>query len=227
MTAAVGKGAKGFPGPVRVAAANDYDIVVEGLGRMLGRYPDRIVVADMIIIGDPLDEPVDVVLYDTYGRRGVAADAIKNLVETAGVGRVALFSLELGDVVVGEARSAGATGIVSKAMPGDLIVDALVRIAHGESVVARGACFDTVEDVLNWPGRGEGLTERESEVLVLAAEGLTNAEIGALLYLGRETVKTHISRALRKLGLRNRTQAAGYVLEAQGFTRSARRPVPG
>lgn len=205
---------------MRVAAANDYELVIEGLAGMLGRYSDRIRVADSIRVGEALDEPVDVALYDTYGRRGVAADSLKRLIETRGVCRVALFSLDLGDQTVDEALTAGAAGVICKSLRAALVVDALQRIAAGESVIARATSTDLVESELEWPGRAEGLTARESEVLVLAAEGLTNAEIGALLYLGRETVKTHVSRALQKLSLRNRTQAAGFVLEARGFARS-------
>ena len=60
---------------VRVAAVNDYEIVVEGLGAVLSRYPDRLDVRELIIMGEPVDEPVDVALYDTYGRAGVASPA--------------------------------------------------------------------------------------------------------------------------------------------------------
>lgn len=205
--------------------ANDFELVVDGLACLLGRFPDRIRVADTIIVGDPVDTPVDVVLYDAYGRRGPAADAIRTLVGTAGVGHVALFSLDLADLLVAEARSAGATGMISKTLRGDQIVDALVQVAQGESVLACGTAPGPVEAVLSWPGKSDGLTERESQVLGLAAEGLTNAEIGGLLYLSRETVKSHISRALRKLGLRNRTQAVGYVLAARDYTRALPRIV--
>ena len=58
--------------PVRVAVANDYEIVVEGTASVLGRFPDQIHVADRVVIGEPLATPVDVALYDTYGRRGIA-----------------------------------------------------------------------------------------------------------------------------------------------------------
>ncbi|WP_219942036.1 LuxR C-terminal-related transcriptional regulator [Iamia sp. SCSIO 61187] len=68
------------------------------------------------------------------------------------------------------------------------------------------------DDGPGWPGKEAGLTERESQVLVLASEGLTNAEIGAALFLGRETVKTHLSRAYAKLGVRNRAGAVAFLL---------------
>ena len=74
-------------------------------------------------------------------------------------------------------------------------------------------------DELDWPGKDEGLSERESQVLALVAEGLTNAEIGARLYLGAETVKTYLRQACSKLGFRNRVQAATYVARSQSFAR--------
>ena len=73
-----------------------------------------------------------------------------------------------------------------------------------------------------WPGQAEGLTQRESEVLVMMARGYTNAEIAAALYIGTETVKTHVRRVLTKLGLRNRAQA-GTLRRAGGFVRPGQR----
>jgi DNA-binding CsgD family transcriptional regulator len=64
-----------------------------------------------------------------------------------------------------------------------------------------------------WPGHDQQLTERESEVLALVASGLSNAEAGRLLHLGVNTVKTHLRNAYRKVGVKNRAQAAAYVLQ--------------
>ena len=120
---------------------------------------------------------------------------------------------------------AGATGFVSKALPGDAIVDAIVRIAAGEEVELAGTSSRSVEHELDWPGRADGLTERESQVLVLCAEGLTNREIAGALYVGVETVKSHLTNVYRRLGVRNRIQAATYVERAESFRRRAA-PVP-
>ena len=94
-----------------------------------------------------------------------------------------------------------------------------MHIAAGNEVLADGRAGRPVHDALSWPGKDDGLSERESEVVVLVAEGLTNAEIGRALFLGRETVKTHLSRAYRKLGVRNRTEAVRFVLETGAFRR--------
>ncbi len=73
---------------------------------------------------------------------------------------------------------------------------------------------------LDWPGKRDGVSERESQVLVLCAQGLTNREIAAALYIGNETVKTHLRNVFDKLGLRNRVEAAAFVQREGVFARS-------
>ncbi len=204
---------------VRVALVNDYELVVAGMAAVLGRYTDRLVVADAIVIGEEIEEPVDVALYDTFGREGVAEAALRTLVNNPNIRRVAVFSMDLHPDLIADARGAGAHGFISKALPGDEIADALVRIARGESLVAGTPSPRQANPDFAWPGKEQGLTERESEVLVLLAEGLSNREIAAALYIGTETVKGYVSQALRKLDLRNRVQAASYVHRTAGFER--------
>ncbi len=122
-----------------------------------------------------------------------------------------------------EARAAGASGFISKALPGDEIATAIERVAAGEDVLAtvpeRTDEVASALDLLDWPGKADGLTERESQVLVLVAEGLTNPEIATNLYLSVETVKSHVATIIRKLDLRNRVQAATYVARSSAFSR--------
>ena len=82
--------------PVRIAVVNDYELIVAGLEQLLRHYPDRVKVCAAITIGEPLTEPVDVVLYDLYGREALGAPAIRTLADDPDVGLVAVFSLELG-----------------------------------------------------------------------------------------------------------------------------------
>ncbi len=74
--------------PVRVAAVNDYEIIVAGVAAMLRQFPDRLEVVDQIIVGEPLAEPVDVALYDTYGRRGIAETALAQLAAMPEIARI-------------------------------------------------------------------------------------------------------------------------------------------
>jgi DNA-binding NarL/FixJ family response regulator len=205
--------------PVGVAAVNDFELVVAGVARLLEQFPDRLKVRDRLIIGEPIEQPVDVALYDTYGRAGIALPALRVLANTPEVRYVALFSLDIGPDLVAEGRSAGASGFISKALTGDEIADAIVRVASGEPIVAATVSPGPISDHLDWPGRDADLTERESEVLAFVAQGLSNREIAAALYLSSETIKSYVARVFAKLGLRNRVEAANYVAQSQAFAR--------
>ena len=197
--------------PIRVATVNDYELVVAGVAALLSRFPDRFTVVDALIAGQPIEEPVDVALFDTFGRVRPANEALAWLCGHDMVDKVAVFSLSLAPEAVEEGRALGVAGFISKALSGDEIADAIEAIAAGKEVVAGPRDTETVGEILEWPGRAEGLSQRESEVLVMMARGYTNAEIASALFIGTETVKTHVRRVLTKLGLRNRSQAGSYV----------------
>jgi two-component system, NarL family, response regulator LiaR len=201
----------------RVAVVNDYEIIVAGLAALLEQFPDRLEVVEQVVIGEPITEPVDVALYDTYGRVGIAAPALRALHDTPEVQHVAMFSLDLGPDLIAEGRAAGAEGFISKALPAEEITRALVRVARGELVVAAPSTSRAPSATLAWPAKEEGLTERESQVLVLASEGLSNREIGAALYLSAETVKAHLRQIFRKLEVRNRVEATNFVRASTSF----------
>src|SRR6476620_1135280 len=101
---------------------------------------------------------------------------------------------------------------------GTMTVVAPARSSGDGQVVDDGVA--AVLDEVGWPGEELGLSERESQVLALLANGLTNAEIGDHLYLGSETVKTYVRAALMKLGCRNRVQAAAFVARSAAFARA-------
>jgi DNA-binding NarL/FixJ family response regulator len=212
--------------PIGVAAVNDYELVVDGLAALLARFPDRLAVRDKIIIGETIDVPVDVALYDTYGRIDVT-EALRELRTCPEVRKIAVFTIDVVPELVEQVRRAGADGVISKRLTGDEIADAIVRVAAGEFVQAVGTSSNPSVEQLRWPGKDDGVTERESEVLVLAAQGLTNREIADALYIGVETVKSHLRNVYAKLGIRNRVEASTYVHEhATTFasTIAARRP---
>ncbi len=203
---------------VRVAVVNDYELVVAGLEQLLSKHSDRITVAAGILIGEPLPSPIDVALFDLYGRSGVAAPALRTLVNDPNVARVAVFALDLNPPLIADGRAAGASGFISKALPGDQIADALVRIGRGEEVIAGTPSPKAAHSDLEWPGKSVGLTERESQVLTLLAEGLTNREIAAALYLSAETVKSYVAQIFSKLEVRNRVEASSFVHKSPEFS---------
>jgi DNA-binding NarL/FixJ family response regulator len=117
-----------------------------------------------------------------------------------------------------QALKAGASGFLLKnARPEDLI-EAVRVVARGDALLSPEVTRRVIErfsapEPLPPPHRPSELTEREYEVLVALAKGATNAEIAEQLYVGETTVKTHVSRVLTKLGLRDRTQAVVYAYE--------------
>lgn len=203
----------------RVAVANDYEIVVAGLAAMLDRHED-IDVVDMFIVGESgPSEPLDIVLYDTFGRDGVDQDQLKTLVSTPLVNHVVVYTLSWADPLTQSALAHGVSGVLSKALDGEELADRLRQIAQGTVVVAPPPHGRIVSGTgRDWPGRTFGLSERESECLVLLAAGLRNAEIARSLYVSEDTVKTHLKRGYRKLGVSNRAQATSIVLRHPSFT---------
>ncbi len=206
--------------PATVAVVGEPEIGALGLAAVLGRFPGQVRATTPFDLGDRPEATVDVALYDTWGLATAdAAAKVRRLVATPGVKRVAIFSLSITDAVAQHGRLAGASGAVSKALPAHELIDAIGHLTgEGGFVVARARTRWASATLADWPGRADGLTERESEVVVLAAQGLTNAEIGGLLFLGRETVKTHMAKGLRKLGLRNRIAVVRHAAYHWGST---------
>ena len=204
--------------PLRVAVANDFQIVVEGLAAMLSKEAD-IDVVDMFVVGaETPDEFIDVVLYDTFGREGVDFDQLDVLAATPGVRHVAVFTLSWAERMVEDALKHGVTGVLSKALNGPELARHLREVAAGEIVIAPPPSGRVVSGLgRDWPGRTFGLSERESETLVLLAHGLRNAQIAGALFVSEDTVKTHLKRAYRKLGVANRVQATSVVLRHPSF----------
>jgi DNA-binding NarL/FixJ family response regulator len=212
---------------VRVALVNDYEIIVRGLAHLLEAYADRIMIVDQSARDTP-DRHADVALFDTYGHRGPGLDVVTELLADPLVDRVAIFSAVLAPHLVDRALAAGASGYLPKSLSGEELADALVRIAGGERVVlgdgARRAGRPTPPP---WPGVGRGLTERESELLTLVARGLRNEEIAEALYVSTNTVKSHLKSAFRKLGARNRAEAATAIAADITFGRGTGADVAG
>jgi DNA-binding NarL/FixJ family response regulator len=205
---------------VRVAVLNDFAVVADALAVALRPYADEVEVADRLLVDQPVGSPVDVAIYDTFGQPAIEGP-VRWLCEQPEVARVAVLSASTDPGYVERATSAGATGFIAKSADTADLVRALRQVASGTAVRELGREAAGARRNLGWPGKAAGLSERESEISVLAADGHTNGEIAGALCIGRETVKTHLSSVYRKLGARNRVQVAAWVHHQADFQRRA------
>ncbi|WP_246447644.1 response regulator [Micromonospora polyrhachis] len=222
MTGSTGTGF-GSDRPIRVLLADDHHLVRTGF-RVILETED-----DIEVVGEAVDgeqavalaastEP-DVVLMDVEMPRldGLAATRRIAAQET-GPAVLILTTFDRDDYLFA-ALQAGASGFLLKNGTPEDLIDAVRVLASGDALLAPAitrrviATFARPEAVARTDGRLTELTPREREVLVLLAGGATNGEIAGQLYLGEATVKTHVSRVLAKLGLRDRTQAVVFAYE--------------
>lgn len=208
---------------IPIAILNDFDIVVRGLAEMLSAYDD-IDVVDTSTGEVSLDRTVDVALYDTYGRQGMPWMELHEMLASSRARHVAVFTFSFDERLVRQALDAGVDGYLWKGSSADELADAIRRIAAGDTVVMRTRPRRTppTDRGYRWPFAEAGLSARESEVLALVTEGLTNAQIAESLYVGAETVKSHVKSILRKLGVRSRVEAAALASQRASFARQTR-----
>jgi DNA-binding NarL/FixJ family response regulator len=204
-----------MPKPIRVALVNDYLIVLEGLRALLRSSEPEIEIIELDIKKKPR-QTVDVTLLDTYGELESLGERVRALSADSSNGAIVVFSFSDRPEAVQHAMSAGAQGFISKAVPRQPIIDGIKAAAGGDRVVlTHRSQHSQIDQVLRWPGRDIGLTERESEILSLLSTGMTNRELGRNLYVSENTIKTHLRSLYAKLGVRSRAQAAS--LAGQGI----------
>jgi DNA-binding NarL/FixJ family response regulator len=202
--------------PIYIALVNDYDVVLAGVARMLDGYRDRFVIAELDA-NEPLADPVDVVLYDNYAQPESDKDEISTLVANPRARRVAVYTWNFHPELIESARRQGVHAYLSKTLPARDLAHALERVHAGEIVVSDPPGRRRPNSALDWPGRGEGLTDRESEILALITQGMSNAEVAELTFLSPNTVKSYIRSIYRKIRVESRTQAVLWGVE-HGFS---------
>jgi DNA-binding NarL/FixJ family response regulator len=202
--------------PITVALVDDYDVVVKGVANMLEPYRDRIVVAELDSSVSVKDD-VDIVLYDSFAQPESDHEEIGHLVANPRAHRVVVYTWNFHPDLVQSARQHGAEGYLSKTLPARELVAALEAVHSGQVVVSDVATRARSAPGLDWPGRGEGLSEREAEILALITQGMSNADVARLTYLSPNTVKSYIRTIYRKLSVSSRTQAVLWGVK-HGFT---------
>jgi RNA polymerase sigma factor (sigma-70 family) len=220
---------------VRIVVADDHDVVRSGFASLLDTQPDFTVAGtardgiEAVRIGREL-EP-DVVLMDVRmpGMDGI--EATRQLARDGpGIHILILTTFDL-DEYVYEALRAGASGFLLKDVTAEALFHAVRVIAAGDALLAPGITRRLISEFAGRAERTppalralEELTPRETQVLELIAEGLSNLEIAERLVVTEETVKTHVSRVLGKLGLRDRTQAVVLAYESGLVVPGSRTP---
>jgi DNA-binding NarL/FixJ family response regulator len=207
--------------------ADDQAMVREGFGALLAAQPDLVVVgqaadgADAVRLAGELDP--DVILMDVRMPVMDGLEATRRVLERTkdGPPRVLMLTTFDLDEYVYDALRAGASGFLLKDAPAEELVHAVRVVAAGDALVSPSVMRRLIADFAAQPQHAkaepvslEVLTPREREVLRLVARGLSNKEISDALVVAPQTTKTHVSRILRKLHLRDRAQAVVAAYES-------------
>ena len=190
---------------IRLAIVNDYEVVVHGLASMLRSYSDRVAVVEIDANAHPL-AAVDIALFDTFAQSFRDRERIARLVSDPQIGKVVVYTWGADDPSVGASRVPGISAYVSKRLAASELVDTLERIHAGDSVRLHDSGHGPLVGG-DWPGREEGLTARESEVLSLITQGYSNNDIVETTMLSINSIKSYIRSAYRKIGVTSRSRA--------------------
>jgi DNA-binding NarL/FixJ family response regulator len=218
---------------IRVLIADDQALVRGGFRLILEAQHDIQVVGEAQDGEDALAQArglrPDVVLMDIRMPKLDGLEATRRLLSGDGESRVLVLTTLDADEYVYEAMKAGASGFLLKDVRPEQLADAVRVVASGDALLAPVITRRLIEDFVRRPPPGSGpplelaeLSQRELEVLKLIAQGLSNAEIAASLFLSEATVKTHVTHILGKLRLRDRVQAVVLAYEC-GLVKPTRR----
>lgn len=211
---------------IRIVVADDEELVRAGFRMMLDSKPDLDVVGEAADGAEALEiarrlQP-DVVLMDIRmpGMDGIEATRRISELDTGSPIRVIVLTTFDDDEYVYGSLRAGASGFLLKDTPPAELVRAVHEVVEGRSLLSPSVTRKVIERFASAPGadpvlleRVGRLTERETDILKLVAQGLSNAEIGGRLFVSEATVKTHVSRVLFKLEVRDRVQAVAVAYE--------------
>jgi DNA-binding NarL/FixJ family response regulator len=209
---------------IRTLVADDQQVVREGFAALLGSQDDMSVVASVADGAEAVrlsaEHEPDVVLMDVRMPVMDGIEATRQIAAaTEGGPRILILTTFDLDDYVYDALQAGASGFLLKDVRAETLFEAVRVVAGGEALLAPTITRRLIAEFARLrprqvrPDALSELTPRETEILGLVAEGLSNREIAERLVLSDETVKTHVSHVLRKLGLRDRAQAVVVAYE--------------
>jgi DNA-binding NarL/FixJ family response regulator len=222
MTNVGSGGASGGSTPIRVFLLDDHELVRRGLHDLLSGEPDIEVVGEAGLAAEALRRiPAllpDVAILDARLPDGHGVDVCRDIRSSHPEVACLMFTSYDDDEALLAAIMAGASGYVLKQIRGTDFVDAVRRVAAGQSLLDPAVTRTVLARVRQTEHREDdplaSLTDQERRVLELIAEGLTNRQIGERLFLAEKTVKKYVSSLLAKLGLQRRAQAVAFAASA-------------
>jgi DNA-binding NarL/FixJ family response regulator len=211
-------------GPIRVLVADDQALMRTGFRMILDAQEDLEVVGEAIDGRDAIRQferlRPDVVVMDVRMPSMDGIEATRRLTAHDPPARILILTTFDLDEHVYDALRAGASGFLLKDRPSEELIAAVRVVAAGEALLAPTVTRRLIAEFARRAPAAprsaelEELTDREREVLVLMARGLSNAEIASALFVAETTVKTHVGRVLHKLRLRDRAQAVVVAYES-------------
>jgi DNA-binding NarL/FixJ family response regulator len=210
---------------IRVVVADDQALVRAGLAGIVGSASDLNVVGDatngMEAVSLAQSEAPDVVLMDVRMPEMDGIEATALITSTTAARVLILSTFDLDEYVYAALR-AGASGFLLKDTPPRELLAAVRVVAAGDALLAPGITRRLIAEFAERPSPlapvpdpgGIGITDRERDVLLLVAEGLSNADIGLRLHITAGTAKTHVGHLLAKVGARDRAQLAIYAFRS-------------
>jgi DNA-binding NarL/FixJ family response regulator len=218
---------------IRIALVDDQELVRTGFRMVLDAQPDMTVVGEaadgLAAVEFARSHSADVMIMDARMPRMDGVAATRRIREAGDRPRVLMLTTFDLDEYAFAALKAGASGFLLKDVPPEELLFAIRAVHSGDAVVAPSTTRRLIDRFAPMLPADESaaaselaeLTDREREVLILVAQGLSNGELAQRLFVSEATVKTHVGRILAKLGLRDRVQAVVYAYE-NGLVRAGR-----
>ncbi|AMA63780.1 MAG: response regulator [Kurthia gibsonii] len=202
---------------IRILLADDHEMVRIGVSAYLQAQPDMEVVAEaengQQAVERSLEYRPDIILMDMVMPIMTGAEATAEIIKQWPEAKIMIVTSFLEDDKVYPALEAGAISYLLKTTNAKQIADAIRKTYSGTSVLEPEVTNKMMQRMRSNQDRAlhEDLTEREQEVLLLMAKGMTNQQIADTLFIALKTVKTHVSNILSKLDVQDRTQAVVYA----------------
>jgi two-component system, NarL family, response regulator LiaR len=203
---------------IRVVLVDDHRVVTRGIRSYLESFPDLQVIGSTAsgeeLLAQIEDWLPDVVILDLLMPGGMdGVETTRRLRQLTPRTRIVALTASTDEARLMGVLRAGAIGYVRKDSDPELLLATVRAAARGQSMIDPACASSALLELARGHEPGGELTERETEVLRRLAHGLTNREIAEALFIGEETVKTHVGAILSKLHLAHRTQAALYALK--------------